>query len=160
MPEETAPAEETTATIPPDQILVRAFRGYLYSPISKKLYSAVTREENGPSTFERPWSFAPGYGFDVPLQPLSPLDYPTADTAQWVLDWARQYWPTLTWDIVVPEPTGAIVTESQYLLIAWNGQDLYEAYSAGQWAFLYDRDGQDIAYTQRTAELRAAGFSV
>jgi hypothetical protein len=76
------------------------------------------------------------------------------------LDWARTNWPTLTWDIVVPEPTGAIVTESQYLLIAWNGQDLYEAYSAGQWAFLYDRDGQDAAYAARTAELKSAGFAV
>jgi hypothetical protein len=61
---------------------------------------------------------------------------------------------------VVPEPSGGFVTESQYLLVAWNGQDLYEAYSAGQWAFLFDRDGQDIAYTQRTAELRSAGFAV
>ena len=158
MPEEQEQTE--AAAIPPNQILVRAFKGYLYSPITKKLYSIGTREENGPSTFERPWSVQIGFGFETPIVALSPLDYPTAETAEWTLTWARTNWPTLTWDIVVPEPSGGFVTESQYLLVAWNGQDLYEAYSAGQWAFLYDRDGQDIAYTQRTAELRAAGFSV
>jgi hypothetical protein len=155
-----AEQEESAAAIDPSKILVRAFRGYLWSPITKRLYAAITREENGPSTFERPFSVQIGYGFESPIVALSPLDYPTADTAEWVLNWARQYWPTLIFDIIVPEPSGGFVTESQYLLVAWNGQDLYEAYSAGQWAFLFDRDGQDAAYAARTAELKQAGFAV
>jgi hypothetical protein len=41
-----------------------------------------------------------------------------------------------------------------------NGDDLWEVYSAGWWAFDKEKDGEAAAIEQRTAELRAAGFSV
>jgi hypothetical protein len=155
-----APARPAT-TVDPSKILVRAMKGYLYSPITKRLYYVHNRQEVGPSTYERPWSINPGYGFDQPVYPLNPVDYPTAETANSVLEWARAQWPTsgLIFDIYVPTPDG-FVTQLQYWLVVWNGADLFEIYSAGWWAFDYDKDGQAAAYEQRTAELRSAGFSV
>jgi hypothetical protein len=157
------PAEQEqteAAAIDPSKILVRAMKGWLYSPVSKKIYSAVTREENGPSTFERPWSVQIGFGFDQPVYPLNPVDYPTPETADAVLTQARAWWPTLLFDIFAPTPTGGFTTVPQYWLVVSNGQDLYEIFSAGWFAFDFDKDGEAAAYEQRTAELRAAGFSV
>jgi hypothetical protein len=70
VPEEQEQTE--AAAIPPNQILVRAFKGYLYSPITKKLYSIGTREENGPSTFERPSSPSPHSITPPPKPPSGP----------------------------------------------------------------------------------------
>jgi hypothetical protein len=145
--------------IDPSKIFVRAMKGYLYSPTSKRIYYTHNREEVGPSTYERPWSVNPGYGFEQPIHPLNPVDYPTADTANSVLEQARAWFPTLLFDIIVPTPDG-YVTQLQYWLIVWNGADLYEVFSAGWWAFDCDKDGETAAREQRTAELRQAGFSV
>jgi hypothetical protein len=154
--EETTPAP---TAIDPTKIYVRAFKGYLWSPYTKRLSYVHNREEVGPSTYNRPFSITLGYGFEHPIHALSPLDYPTSDTPDWVLAWARENWPALLWDLYVPDPTGGVVTEDQWWLVV-NSGDLYEIYSAGQWAFLFDRDGQEAAYAARTADLRMAGFSV
>jgi hypothetical protein len=100
-----------------------------------------------------------GYGFTTPVYPLNPVDYPTEATADGVLAWAKENWPSLIFDILVPTPDG-YVTESQYWLVVNNGDDLWEVYSAGWWAFDKEKDGEAAAIEQRTAELRAAGFSV
>jgi len=143
----------------PSKILVRAMKGFLYSPWTKRLYYTVTRQEVGPSTYERPWSINLGYGFEQPVYPLNPVDYCTPETADQVLHWAKTQWAGLTFDIVAPTPDG-YVTVPQYWLVVTNGADLYEIYSAGWWAFDYDKDGAIAATEQRTAELRDAGFSV
>ena len=156
------PVPATGSAIDPSKIFVRAMKGFLYSPVTKRLYDIINRMEVGPSTYERPWSVQPRYGFEQPVYPLNPVDYPTAETANKVLEWARAQWPTsgIIFDIFAPAPTGGVVTQLQYWLIAWNGQDLYEIFSAGWTAFDYDKDGQQAAYEQFTAQLRAAGFSV
>jgi hypothetical protein len=151
--------ESAAAAIDPSKILVRAMKGYLYSPWNKKLYYTHNREEVGPSTYNRPWSVNLGYGFTTPVYPLNPVDYPTEATADGVLAWAKENWPSLIFDILVPTPDG-YVTESQYWLVVNNGDDLWEVYSAGWWAFDKEKDGEAAAIEQRTAELRAAGFSV
>jgi len=151
---------DTSKSIDPSKILVRAFPGYLYSPITKQLYYVHDRLPVGPSTYERPWSVQPGYGFDQPVYPLNPVDYPTPDTANEVLLWARDTWPNLDFTIIAPTPTGGFTTHPQYWLVVWNGADLYEVYSAGWWAFDYDKDGATAAVEQRTADLKLAGFSV
>jgi hypothetical protein len=133
----------------------------LYSPVTKQLYPVNDRQTPvGPSTYERPWSIQPGYGFETPVYPLSPIDYCTPDTADAVLTWAKSMWPTLLFDIYAPTPTGGFVTAPQYWLLVTNGTDLYEVYGAGHWSFDLDKDGEQAAYQQRTAELRQAGFSV
>jgi hypothetical protein len=159
-PVKTTPRSAPTS-IDPSKILVRAMKGYLYSPFTKRLYYTYNRQEVGPSEYERPWSVNPNYGFETPIYPLNPVDYPTAETANTILEWARAQWPSsgLIFDIYVPTPEGH-VTQLQYWLVVNNGQDLYEIYSAGWWAFDLDKDGQQAAYEQRTAELRDAGFSV
>jgi hypothetical protein len=153
----TSPVEPVP--LDPSKILVRAMKGYLYSPVTKRLYYTHNREEVGPSTYERPWSVNIGYGFEQPVYPLNPVDYCTPATADAVLTWAMSQWQSLLFDIVVPTPDG-FVTAPQHWLVVTNGQDLYEIYSAGWWAFDYDKDGAAAAFEQRTAELRDAGFSV
>lgn len=155
MPEE----QEAAAAIDPSKILVRAMPGFLYSPLTKLLYYTNTREAVGPYTFERPWSIAFGYDFDVPVQPLNPVDFPTPDTAQACLEWARSMWPTLVFAIVAPTPTGGFTSVPQFWLVCNNHADLYEIFSAGWWMFDLSKDGEAAAYEQRSAELRAAGFS-
>jgi hypothetical protein len=144
----------------PSKILVRAMKGYLYSPVTKRLYYTNNRQEVGPSTYERPWSVNIGYGFEQPIYPLCPVDYCTPATADAVLGWAMSQWQGLLFDIYAPTPDGGFTTAPQYWLVVSNGQDLYEIYSAGWWAFDYDKDGAQAAAEQRTAELRQAGFSV
>lgn len=157
------PTKVTALAVPqsvdPSKILVRGMKGYLYSPSTKRMYYIHNREEVGPSTYERPWSVNPGYGFEQPVYPLNPVDYPTADTANRVLEWARENWPTLLFDVYVPTPDG-YVTQLQYWLVVWNGDSIYEVYSCGWWAFDLDKDGEAAAIEQRTAELKQAGFSV
>lgn len=159
MPEEQEQTE--AAIIDPSKILVRGMPGFLYSPISKRMYYSRTREEVGDATYNRPWSVNPYYGFEQPIYPLNPVDFCTQTTADRALEWARAQWPSagLVFELFVPTPEG-YVTESQYWLICWNGQDLYEIFSAGWWMFDLQKDGQQAAYEQRTSELRAAGFSV
>lgn len=161
VPAPVPPAPAPPRTIDLSKVLVRAMPGYLYSPFTKKVYYLNTRQPVGASTYERPWSVNPGYGFEQPVYPLNPIDYPTAKTANTILEWARAQWPTagLTFDVYAPTPDG-YVTQLQYWLIVWNGADLYEVYSAGWWAFDLDKDGQQAAHQQRTAELKDAGFSV
>lgn len=157
-------AEEETAdvtTIDPSRILVRGMPGFLYSPITKRMYYTHERTEVGDATYNRPWSVNLGYGFEQPIYPLNPVDFCTQATADRTLAWAREQWPSagLIFDIFVPTPDG-YVTESQYWLICWNGADLYEIFSAGWWMFDLQKDGQQAAHEQRTAELKSAGFSV
>ena len=154
----TAITTTPPTTIDLSKLLVRGMKGYLYSPVTKRMYYIHDRSEVGPSTYERPWSVNPGYGFETPVYPLNPVDYPTYNTANDVLAWAREMWPTLQFDVYAPSPEG-YVTQLQYWLIAWNGADIYEIYSAGWWAFDLDKDGEAAAYDQRSAELRQAGFS-
>ena len=162
MPPTPAPVPVPAApkTIDPSKVFVRAMPGYLYSPFTKKLYYTNNRQEVGASTYERPWSVSPGYGFETPVYPLNPVDFPTAETANKVLEQARAWYPTLLFDVMAPKPTGGVVTQLQYWLIVWNGADLYEIFSCGWWAFDCDKDGETAAKQQRTAELKSAGFSV
>jgi len=148
------------ATIDPNKIYVRAMKGYLYSPVTKRISYTHNREEVGPSTYERPWSVQLGYGFEQPVYPLCPVDYPTPETADSVLSQAIVWWPSLVFDIIAPVPTGGFTTAPQYWLVVNNGADLWEVLSAGWFAFDLDKDGAAAAYEQRTAELRLAGFSV
>jgi len=151
--------EEAAAAIDPSKIYVRAMKGFLYQPSTKRLSYTATREEVGDSTYERPYSVAFGFGFEQPVYALCPVDYATPETADAVLTQARTWWPTLLFDIFAPTPTGGFTTVPQYWLVTSNGQDLYEIFSAGWFAFDLDKDGEAAAYEQRSAELRQAGFS-
>jgi hypothetical protein len=151
---------EPETAVDQSKIFVRAFKGFLWSPITMQLYYANNREAVGPSTYFRPYSVTLDYGFEDPIVALNPVDYPTPDTADACLTWARENWPTLVFDIVAPEPTGGFVTAKSYWLLVNNGADLYEVYGAGLWQFDREKDGEAAAVEQRTAELRAAGFSV
>lgn len=156
----TGAAPNPPAMRDPTTLLVRAFKGFLYSPLTKQLYYTNNRESVGPSTYERPWSVNPNYGYEHPIYPLNPVDYCTADTADAVLSWAKDNWPSLVFDIIVPIPEG-FVTQAQYWLLVTNHeQSIIEVYGAGLWAFDHDKDGDASATEQRTAELRQAGFSV
>jgi len=159
-PQGVAPNQQAVArAIDLSKILVRAMPGYLYSPVTKCIYYVNNLQPVGPSTFERPWSVNLGYSFERPVYPLNPVDYCTPETADAVLQWARNYWPQLIFDIYAPTPDG-YVTVPQFWLLVTNGSSLYEVYSAGWWAFDYDKDGDAAAFQQRNAELKAAGFSV
>jgi len=154
-----AEQEEAEVTFDPNTVLVRAFKGILWSPTTQQLYYANNREAVGPSTYFRPYSVTLGYGFEDPISALNPVDFPTPETADACLTWAKENWPTLVFYIVAPEPTGGFVTAKQYWLAVNNGADLWEVYGAGLWQFDREKDGDAAAYEQRSAELRLAGFS-